>query len=261
MKKTIFMIMTAVLALFSASAEGLTKNDALSVLKKVDENTSYMGVDFKADYVMVQEKPGGSKSYTNATMYRRDSKSMYTILITGPEADKGKGYVQYDNNIWMYDPHDRQFTYTSAKNRFNNTNLNNGDLAPQNYSKNYTMEKFGEVKLGKYNCVYFELKATAKNVEYPIVKLWVSKDDNLLRKREDYSLSEQLLRTTAIPSYQPPIQGHVVPAGMLVIDNLRGQKIDGKMQYEKTQITVSNVSFQKQGDIVYSKQFLENMSL
>ena len=247
-------------SLFLFTAVSLfAESKADKLLKQIDANTAYKGVDFTANYVMVQEKPGGGRSITEATMYRRDSKSMYTILITGPEADRGKGYVQYDNNIWMYDPHDKQFTYTSAKNKFNNTNFNNSDLGPQNYSENYKIDSVSEVKLGNFNCVFFDLKATSKNVDYPEIKLWVSKDDMLIRKREDYSLSGQLLRTTAIPSYQK-LDGRSIPANMVVMDNLRGQKINGKMQYEKTQLSISNVSFQKQGDIVYSKQFLENMS-
>lgn len=47
---------------------------------------------------------------------------------------------------------------------------------------------------------------------------------------------------------------------MLLVDNLRGKKIDGKMQYEKTQVTITNVSFAKQKDSVYSKKYIESMS-
>ena len=35
---------------------------------------------------------------------------------------------------------------------------------------------------------------------------------------------------------------------------------NGKMQYEKTQITVTNVSFAKQSDTVYTKKYVEMMS-
>ena len=47
---------------------------------------------------------------------------------------------------------------------------------------------------------------------------------------------------------------------MLIVDNLRGQKINGKMQYEKTQITISEVSFAKQPDTVYTKKYIEMKS-
>lgn len=259
MKKTISIFLALICATLPFFAEALSSNEAAALLKKVDENSAFRGVDFTADYTLVQEKPGQGKSITTAIMYRRDSKNMYTIRITGPAADKGKGYVQYDETIWFFDPHDRQFTYTTAKNKFQDTNLNNSDLGPQDYSKKYKIESAQSVKLGNFDCVLFTLKASKKNVDYPTIKLWASRNDGLMRKREDYSLSGQLLRTTAVPSYQK-VEGKNVPVGMLVLDNLRGQKIDGKMQYEKTQVTIANVSFQKQGDVVYSKQFLENMS-
>lgn len=237
----------------------VTKAEAEKILKLADSNTNYSGTDFKGDYTIVTDKPGSGKSVLNAIMYRRDSNNMFTIRILAPEADRGKGYVQFDSTIWFYDPKDRQFTYTSSKSKFQNTNLNNSDLIPQTLSTDYEIENFSEVQLGKFNCIYFELKATVKGVEYPYIKLWVSKDDGLIRKKEDYSLSKQLLRTIAIPTYQK-IEKYNVPGGMLVVDNLRGTKINGKTQYEKTQITITNVSFQKQPNTVYSKQFLEDMS-
>lgn len=258
MKKTFKKLLPLLFILFSFCAFA-NINDAQKLLKLADKNTNYENNDFKADYVIVTNKPGSGKSVSTATMFRRDSKSMFTILITGPEADKGKGYVQFDKVIWFYDPHDKQFTYTSAKNKFQNTALNNSDLIPQELSKKYEIKKFSDVKLGKFNCTYFELSAISKDVDYPTVKLWVSKEDGLIRKKEDYSLSGQLLRTTAIPSYQK-ISNYYVPIGMLVEDRLRGTKINGKIQYERTQITISNVSFQKQSNIVYSKKYLEEMS-
>lgn len=255
------ILLTAVAAGLTLSplTAQVTKAQAQKLLSQADSNTSYAGSDFKADYVIVTDKPGVGKSVTNAVMYRRDANNMFTILITGPKADKGKGYVQFDSSIWFYDPRDKQFTFTSSKNKFQNSAINNSDLIPQTLSKDYEIKDFSEVKLGKFDCVYFELSATAKGVDYPIVKLWVSKDDGLVRKKEDYSLSGQLLRTTAIPSYQK-VGERFVPGGMLFVDNLRGTKLDGKVQYEKTQITISNVTFQKQSNVVYSKQFLQEMS-
>lgn len=258
MKKSLKNIFTALFAfaLLSPLSAEISKTEASELLLKADTNTSYAGTDFKGDYAIVTSKPGSGKSITNATMYRRDSASMFTILITGPEADRGKGYVQFDSSIWFFDPKDKQFTYTSARNKFQNTNLNNSDFIPQTLSQDYNIQSYQEVKLGQFNCVLFELKSSKKNVDYPVIKLWVSTDDGLIRKKEDYSLSGQLLRTTLIPSYQK-IENRSVPGSMLIVDNLRGIKIDGKIQYEKTQITISNVSFQKQPNIVYSKQYLE----
>lgn len=262
MKKTVLFLI-AILAALPLFAQDIPMSEAKQLLKKADEKTGYFGTDFTGEYVLVQEKPGQGSSVTSAIMYRRDSKSMCTIRITGPESDKGKGYWQAGDSIWFFDPKDRQFTFTMPKDKFQNTNVNNSDLRPQHYSDDYNIDRAYYEVLGKLECVVFELSATkkaSKNVDYPKLKLWISKDDYLTRKREDYSLSGQLLRVSAIPSYQK-VEGRSVPAKMVIQDRLRGLKINGKLKYETTQITVSNVSFQKLGDVVYSKQYLENMSL
>ena len=263
MKKIIFAL-TALLAFASPFfAQAIPLDQAKEILKTIDQNTGYFGTDFTGEYVLVQEKPGQGNSITSAIMYRRDSKSMCTIRITGPESDKGKGYVQFDKNIWFYDPSNKQFTFTAPKDKFQDTNVNNSDLRPQRYSDFYDIESAEYVVLGKLDCVCLTLtvnKKSSNDVDYPRLKIWATKDDCLTRKREDYSLSGQLLRVSAIPSYQK-VDGRSVPSKMVIQDRLRGLKINGKIKYESTQITVSNVSFQKLGDVVYSKQYLENMSL
>ncbi|MCR5046265.1 MAG: outer membrane lipoprotein-sorting protein [Treponema sp.] len=263
MKKIIFAL-TSLFVLSSAFfAQKISLADAKEILKKIDYSTGYFGVDFTGEYVLVQEKPGQGNNITSAIMHRRDSKSMCTIRITGPDADKGKGYVQFDKNIWFYDPSNRQFTFTAPRDKFQDTNVNNSDLRPQRYSEYYDIAGAEYVQLGKLDCVCISLtakKGVSNEIDYPSIKLWATKDDCLTRKREDYSLSGQLLRVTAIPSYQK-VDGRSVPSKMVIQDRLRGLKINGKVKYESTQITVSNVSFQKLGDVVYSKQYLENMSL
>ena len=262
--KKIIVAFTAILALASPFfAQAIPLDQAKEILKKIDKTTGYFGTDFTGEYVLVQEKPGQGSSITSAIMYRRDSKSMCTIRITGPESDKGKGYVQFDKTIWFYDPSNKQFTFTAPKDKFQDTNVNNSDLRPQHYSDFFEIESAEYVTLGKLECVCLSLtvnKKSANDVDYPKIKIWATKDDCLTRKREDYSLSGQLLRVSAIPSYQK-VEGRSVPSKMVIQDRLRGQKINGKIKYESTQITVSNVSFQKLGDVVYSKQYLENMSL
>lgn len=250
---------TLVLLASPLFAQNLSADAAKKLLQKTDASTAFTDSDFAANYSLVQDKPGQGKSNIQAVMYRRDSASSYTILVTAPSKDKGKGYVQFDNSIWFYDPSDKQFVFTSAREKFQGSNANNSDLAPQHFSRDYSIQKATEVKLGKLDCVLFELKAVAKDVDYPTINLWVTKDDGLIRKREDYSLSGQLLRTTAIPSYQK-YGSNSVPDKMLIVDNLRGKMIDGKMQNEKTQITVTNVSFAKQSDTVYTKKYVEMMS-
>lgn len=260
--KKYFLLFTLLLISFS-NMFAVTKKEAQVLLKQAQDNTAFYESDFSGNYKVVQDKPGEGKTSYDALMYRRDKEAKWTILITGPAHDKGKGYLQYDSNIWFFDPADRRFTFTSSRDRFQNTNANNSDFAPQRFEQDYSIESFTEEKLGKFDCIVFSLKAKVKNVDYPGLKLWISKDDGLLRKKEDYSLTGQKLRTTAIPSYQNISSGkksRKLPVSMVIQDNLRGKKIDGKLQYERTVISISNVKIAKVEDSVYTKPYLEMMS-
>lgn len=262
MKKSIGLLL--LLLLCSSAFTQVSKEDAKALLQKAEDNTCFYETDMKGDYEIVHDRPAEGRNVISAILYRRDSQKKWTILITGPEKDKGKGYLQFDSNIWFYDPADRRFTFSSARDKFQNTNANTSDFAPQLYVQDYEIDTFEEVKLGKFSCVLFTLKATSKNVAYPEVKLWVSEDDGLMRKREDYSLSHQRLRTIAVPSYQKiknDTKEYSIPVNMIIQDHLRGKKIDNKMQYEKTVISISNVTFDKVSDIVYTKPYLETMSV
>lgn len=254
MKKIIVAV-----SLFSIFAFNMFSQSADSLLLKAQNNTAFFGTDFCADYTIVQDKPGEGRSVTNAIIYRRDSASKWTILLTGPAKDKGKGYLKFDSNIWFYDPVDKAFTFTSARDKIQGTNVSTSDLAPHNYTSNYKIESSNSVKLGSYDCTVFELSAVSSNVEYPRLKLWVS-SDGLIRKRDDFSLSGQRLRTLAIPSYQKVVSGSAtywIPVNMVIQDGLKGKKINGKMEYEKSVISIANPKLEKVSDTVYTKPYLE----
>lgn len=263
MKKIVWFL-GCLFAWVSALTGEISLADAKALLQKAEDNTCFYNTDMKGDYQIVHDKPGEGRNVISAILYRRDSQKKWTILITGPEKDKGKGYLQFDSNIWFYDPADKRFTFSSARDKFQNTNANTSDFAPQLYVSDYSMESYDEVKLGKFDCVVFTLKAVSKNVAYPELKLWVSKDDGLMRKREDYSLSHQRLRTIAVPSYQKvrnTEKEYSIPVNMVIQDHLRGKKINEKVEYEKTVISISNVVFEPVEDLVYTKPYLETMSV
>jgi hypothetical protein len=90
------------------------------------------------------------------------------------------------------------------------------------------------------------------------MKIWIS-DDGLVRKTEDYSLSGQLMRTSAIPDYYR-IGNRFVPKQILFEESLRGAMINGKFVNERTLITINKPSFARVADSVYSKTFLESVN-
>jgi outer membrane lipoprotein-sorting protein len=253
-KKLLFVLFFAWLP----GAAGLFAGADEELLKKVDSLASYYGADFSAEYTIVQDKPGSGRSATVAAVFRRDSDALYTIIITQPAISRGQGYLKQGDTLWFYDPESKRFNSTSSRDRFQNSNARNSDFTRSTLAEDYEVEEGAEAMLGRFKCRVLSLRATSGEVSYPRMKIWVS-GDGLVRKTEDYSLSGQLLRTSAIPDYYF-LDGRYVPKAVLLVDALRGATVDGVFVNEKTQISISNPSFKPVSASVFSKNFLERAS-
>jgi outer membrane lipoprotein-sorting protein len=248
----------AVIALFLLTGAGLWAISDQELLVKVDSLVSYFDTDFSAEYTIVQDRPGQALSTTVAGIFRRDSSETYVIVIMQPLIIKGQGYLKQGNTLWFYDPQSRRFNTTSSADRFQNTNARNSDFTRSTLAQDYKVTAGEDTVLGRFKCRLLTLEATTTEVTYPKMKAWIS-EDGLLRKSEDYSLSGQLLRTSAIPDYYQ-IGGRFVPKQVLFVDALRGAVINGAFVNEKTQITITKPSFNKVADSVFSKTFLETVN-
>ncbi len=226
-----------------------------TILEDIDKLVSFEGTDLSAEYTIANKEPGGGVNKTVAAMFRRDLDEIFTILVLEPSIDKGKGYLKDQEVLWLYDPADRSFTSTSAKNKFQNSGLRLSDFNPINYSENYTIDSQYKEQLGKFDCTVLELSALNNSVTYEKTKIWVS-DDNLVRKIEDYSLSGQLMRSTAIPTYQK-IQDKWIAKNMVIQDHMLYKVINNKKEYDRTTITIENPSLSKLPDIIYTKEYLQ----
>ena len=227
----------------------LGAEDYKDILEKVDAIASYMDSDFAAEYSIVEDKPGEERSKTVALVFRRDSLEKYVIVVTEPSINKGQGYLKMEDSLWFYDPESRRFNYSSSKDHFQNTNARNSDFTRSTLAEDYDVASGEQVKLGRYDCWKLHLVANNNEVTYPMMDIWVD-GDYLLRKTNDFSLSGQLLRTTAFPSYQK-VEGRYVPRKFLLIETLEN---------EKTQISISKVSFDGLPDTTFSKNFLEKVN-
>ena len=236
----------------------LSAMDFHNLLSKADALASYPESDFSAEYTIVHDKPGEGRNTIVAAVFRRDSQEKYVIIILEPEINKGQGYLKLGNTLWFYDPESRRFNFSSSKDLFQNSNARNSDFTRSTLAEDYDVVDGKKVTLGTYNCWLLHLKANNDKVTYPIMNIWIS-DDNLVRKTEDFSLSGQLLRTTAIPSYQNVGQRYV-PVTVYIFDTLKGSMIKGRFVHETTRITIRKPAFGKIPDSVFTKTFLEKSS-
>jgi len=236
----------------------LYANPDQDLLAKVDSLASYIDADFSAEYTFLQERPGQGVSKTVAGIFRRDSRETYVMVIMEPQISKGQGYLKEGKTLWFYDPESRVFNTTSSTERFRNTNASNSDFTRSTLSQDYRIVSGENATLGRFQCRILILEAVSSEVTYQKMKVWIS-NDGLIRKSEDYSLSGQLLRTSAIPDYYH-VDGHFVPKQILIVDELKGANINGRFVNEKTQINISMPSFRRVSDSVFSKTFLETVN-
>ncbi|MBN1523006.1 MAG: outer membrane lipoprotein-sorting protein [Spirochaetales bacterium] len=232
--------------------------DFKAMLVTADALVNFPDSDFSAEYTIAREVPKQGLTSTSCVIFRRDVEKKYVIIVTEPKINKGQGYLKIGDTIWFYDPESRRFNTSSSRERFQNSNARNADFTESTLARDYDVVKGEKVMLGKYDCWLLHLKANNDEVAYPVMKIWIS-DDGLVRKAEDYSLSNQLLRTTAVYGYQK-VGTKYVPTKVLFLDNLAGAMVEGKFVHEKTQVTITKPSLKKLPDSVFSKTFLESTS-
>tara|TARA_B100000614_G_scaffold260668_1_gene288155 strand:- start:151 stop:1014 length:864 start_codon:yes stop_codon:yes gene_type:complete len=247
----------APLAAQSASGETFTRAESRRILSRADDLVTYPGSDFSAEYTVTEVRPGESTSRTSFVLFRRDSANSYTILIREPAQDRGKGYLRIDENLWLYDPVARRFTVVSASDRFENTGARNDDFNQSTLAEDYTIVGHTTEQLGAYATDVYDLEAVHDDVTFPRMRIWIDQND-LVRKFEDYSLSGQHMRTTAIPSYRQ-LGDRYVPVRIVIQDELRGREVDGQFRNQRTMIEVDKPSFQAVPDMVFTRTFLERV--
>lgn len=237
-------------------ANEFTANESREILGRVDRLVSFEDSDFSAEYTITQERPGQGTSVTRMTMFRRDRVDSYTILIMEPAVDRGKGYLRIGNTLSLYDPADGRWTTTSARDRFQNTNARNSDFTQSTLAQDYRIAGHSTEQLGAFATDVYDLEAITDDVSFPRMRIWID-ENGLVRKFEDYSLSGQHMRTTAIPSYRRLGDNTFVPVRIVIQDELRGRTVDGRFRNERTIISVDRPSLQSVPDMVFTRAFLE----
>lgn len=247
------MKIICLLILFSSSASVFAQEvDMDKLLKEIDELGNFQDSDFSCVYTMVSEKPGEKRSVTEALLFRRDETDNFVLLIKKPDAQRGQGYLQKDDNVWFYDPESREFEHSSLSENVTDGDAKNSDLNRGTLSKDYDVVKWEDGELGGNPVYILYLKAKNNDVAYDTMKIWVRKDITIVLKSEEYGFSGNLMRTTGYFSYIKLSNNKYMPSKMLFIDNLNVG--------EKTQITLKKPSLKKIPDNVFTKDYLERVN-
>jgi hypothetical protein len=240
-----------VVTVFSVVALWAQEVDTTDFLERIDENMTLAETDFFAVMTFVSQYPEEGIDRRKVRIFRRDRDGAYVLLVLEPEVNRGQGYLQVDDALWFYDPESRSFSYTSQSESFQGTDARVSDFSSSSLSEDYTITSAERGTLGNYEVYILELEATNDEVTYPQRKLWVTRDNLLTLKSEDYSVTERLLRTTYIPRYTR-LDDAFIATRMILEDEL----VEGK----KTTIAFDDVSTAELPDSVFTKSYVERVS-
>lgn len=257
MKKILSGFIAAIVvtgSVFAADANvraGITEN-AGKIMDEVETQSQFGDEDYSVTVSLIVEKPDEATQQMKYKMFQRSSQDQFSMIQLFPEADKGTGYLQDGDNLWIYDPIGRKFSHSSLKEQLGDSDTSTGDLNNNDsWRDDYQITGFENGKLGKYSVYIVTLEAITTAPEYAKKIEYVRTDYPVTLKVEDYSANGRLLRTQLLPKYTK-VNGYFIPTQIIQRDEVN--------KGEQTQILISEVSFTNIPDKVFTKAYLENIN-
>jgi Outer membrane lipoprotein-sorting protein len=170
------------------------------VIETIDDRQR-SGGDYKSLIYLEQKERDKPDIANEGLVYRRSADQKFMILFTKPKDQQGKGYLRLDKNLWFFDPNVGKWERRTERERINGTDSRRTDFDESRLKEEYDAKFEGEEMLGKFKVVKITLTVkTNVDVAYPIVKLWVDENDNIL-KRQEFAASQRLMRTLYYPRW------------------------------------------------------------
>ena len=259
MKKELLVIAAAVMCASASFADGAetpvdkaSADKAYALMESTEDVLAYQG-DYSATVSLVVEKPGKPNENMQFKMFERVDSDQFTTVQLFPDADKGQGWIRDGDNIWAYDPVGRKFTHTSLKDALGDSDVKVDDMkkGKSKWRRNYEVTGFADGKLGKYDVSVITLHAVTTEPSYVKTVYYIRKDLPLVLKQENFSGSGRIMRTILLPKYTKVPQGYVATQVIL-----RNELNPG----ETTQQVVSELTFDKLPDRIFTKAYLEGLN-
>ncbi|MFC1770668.1 outer membrane lipoprotein-sorting protein [Candidatus Margulisiibacteriota bacterium] len=227
------------------------------IMKTLDDQMD-LGFDITAKVKLAQRRVSHGLKKMEMIYYRRDADDSFMILMTAPEAEKGNGYLKFEDNFWMYRRNTRTFQHINRDESIGGSDASADDFEKRKLVELYrpeTDEKGKEIyskeKLGKIPVYKFKLLGKVEDVKYPQVVYWVRQDNYLPLKEQSFSLSGSLMETSYFLKYTKIKEKYVFIKGLFV---------DEFEKDNKTVVEISSISTKKLEDSIFTKAYLENLS-
>ena len=183
------------------AAKPLDGAGALALVKQIDDRQRNSG-DYKTQVYIERKERNKNDVVFEALVYRRDADDKLMILFAAPKAEKGKGYLRIEKNLWMYDPTVGKWERRTERERIGGTDSRRADFDESRLAEEYNIEYNGLEKLGKFDVHKLTLSAKkGVDVAYPKLVLWTSTASGNILKKQEYAASGKLMRTTYTPKW------------------------------------------------------------
>ena len=229
----------------------------VGMLKTIDDRQQNSG-DWNSQVYIEQKEAGKSDLVYQAAIYRQDDKDTLVILFTKPQSEAGKGYLRVDKNLFFYDPASGKWERRTERERIGGTGSQRQDFDQSTLALDYTPSFVAEEKLGNYMTNRIKLTAKAEaDVAYPIVELWLDQATGNILKRQDFALSERLMRTTYYPQWQK-LYSDSKKAEVYFPKEIR--IFDEVQKGTSTVVVIQSVDLKPLDSAIFTKAWLESKS-
>lgn len=188
------------------------------------------GKSFGLTATLVEYRSGKQTDTSTLAIYSRADPNggqfRSLLRFLAPARDTGKLMLKNGNDLWFYDPNSKASIRLSPQQRLLGQAAN-GDVVTVNLAKDYHAELAGEEDMAdgerqKHHCYKLHLSATAPDVTYNSLDMWVDQVSNRPVKARFYTESGRLLKTVYYRRYQHQL-GVERPTETVIIDGLDPQ--------------------------------------
>jgi len=223
--------------------------DAAAILKNVEKNMSSDNRIFES--TMIVHGTRISRTITSKTWAEGNMKS-FTEYLT-PAREQGTKMLKLENQLWIYSPStDRviQISGHMLRQSVMGSDLSYEDMMDdRKLTEIYSATTVGEEEIDGRRTWVLDLTATASDVAYQKVKMWVDAERFVPLREDLFAKSGQLLKRTTFSDVKQ-IGGRWFPSKIVYKDMLRSG--DG------TEFIITSVKFdQPIPDYIFTKASLK----
>lgn len=231
--------------------------DGMKILKAIEANEA-MSEDVQSKVVLTENRKGQGTKVLTMEYFRRDKDKSFVISMTGPESERGNGYLRQGDHFWMYRRNTRTFQHVNRDESIAGSDAKGGDFESRPFTEMFApvkdaagQEMLKADTVGGVPCWRLEVRAIISDVDYPKKTMWVRQDNLLLAKQQSFSSSGTLMQSAYFTKYQP-IAGRQLSTRMVFVDEVE--------KGNRSMVDLSEVKVGKVDPNIFTKAWLESKS-